>query len=133
MMLWIQQALSSVAPFLLIGAIILFLAGARAVAASLAGLSALVLFVMPITMGTKAALPGWVGWLLMVVVALWGLRWVMRLLIGKEASDQMVGGLAGDLVTTSVRGFGRVLRWPFRRRRPISHGAGDSEASNDPR
>lgn len=94
-------------PLILIGGGFALILGARAVARSLFVLTAVLIFLPVILEPLLMFLPEWVLWLLTGFVILSVLGSISALILGKGASDAMVGILASDLIR-------RVLLAPFR-------------------
>ena len=105
-------------PLLISAGGLLFIIGARRLAGAVIVL-AIAIAVLPVVLAPMFDLmPAWLLVLVMVVLILGMilgiLRWLSSLLIGRRATDHMIGALAADLVRAVVVGSfrlaGRILR-----------------------
>jgi hypothetical protein len=106
--------------FMIVGAGMAMIVGARRLAATLMGV-ALAIIVLPVLLAPLFdALPGWLLVTLLVVLVLGMLRGLFELTLGKHSTDHMVGILAADVVRAVIlapfRLVGRLTRWMLRQR-----------------
>lgn len=106
--------------FMIIGAGLAMIVGARSLAATLLGIAMAIIFLPVLLAPLFDALPGWLLVVLLVFFALGMLRALFEMTIGKNSTDHMVGILAADVVRAALlapfRLFGWVLRALLRRR-----------------
>lgn len=88
--------------------------GAKKLAGTLFTLSALMIFLPPLLEPVLDALPEWALWLLLGFVMFSVIGLGFRLLIGRGATEQMVGTLAADVVRSLFLAPFRGIRWVFR-------------------
>lgn len=105
--------------FMIVGAGLAMIAGARRLASTLLGV-AVAIIVLPVLLAPLFdALPGWLLVMLLVVLVLGLLRGLFEMTLGKHSTDHMVGILAADVVRAALlapfRLAGRLARWLIRR------------------
>ena len=88
--------------------------GAKKLAGTLFALSALMIFLPPLLEPVLDALPEWVLRILLGFVFFSVVGLGFRLVIGRAATEQMVGTLAADVVRSLFLSPFRVIRWVFR-------------------
>jgi hypothetical protein len=105
-------------PLVLIGAGFALILGAKTVAKSLFLLTGVMIILPIILEPLLMLLPEWVLWLLIVFVWLSVFGSISALVLGKGASDAMVGILASDFVKWLLFAPFRAIGWLFRALRP---------------
>ncbi len=110
-MLWMLLP-DGVMPLVIAGIGLALIVGllSRSAAFSLLGMVVLFALLGPIVEGVAGTLPAWMSLVLLIVIGLVLLRGLAALVIGRRASDHMVGILAADL----VRMVFLALLFPFR-------------------
>ena len=102
-------------PFILMGGGLALLIGAKMIARSLFILAAALVLLPPILEPLLMMLPEWLLWILIGFIWLSVFGSISALILGKGASDQMIGTLAADLVKWTLRAPFRMIGWFFRR------------------
>lgn len=100
--------------FMIVGAGLATIVGARRLAAVLMGSAMAVIFLPVLLAPLFDALPVWVLVVLLVYLFLVVLRALCALVIGKHSTDHMVGILAADVVRAAVFAPFRLLGWVLR-------------------
>lgn len=97
--------------FMIVGAGLALIVGARRIASGLL-LAALAVIFLPVLLAPLFnALPGWLLWCVVVVFSLNLLRGVFVVVIGKNSTDHMVGILAADVVRATLLAPFRFVGW----------------------
>ena len=100
--------------FMIIGAGLAMIVGARSLAATLLGIAMAIIF-LPVLLGPLFdALPGWLLVVLLFFFALAMLRALFEITIGKNSTDHMVGILAADVVRVALLAPFRLIGWVLR-------------------
>ncbi len=100
--------------FMIIGAGLAMIVGARSLAATLLGAAMAIIFLPAVLAPLFDALPAWLLVLLLVFLVLGMLRALFELTIGKHSTDHMVGILAADVVRAALLAPFRLLGWVLR-------------------
>ena len=100
--------------FMIVGAGLAMIVGARRLAAGLLGAAMAIIFLPVLLAPLFDALPGWLLWGLIIFFSLALLRALFELTIGKNSTDHMVGILAADVVRTMLLAPFRLLGWALR-------------------
>ena len=100
--------------FMIVGAGLAMIVGARSLAASLLGVAMAIIFLPVLLAPLFDVLPGWlvVGLLFLFGLAL--LRALFEITIGKNSTDHMVGILAASAVWWALRAPFRFIGWVVR-------------------
>ena len=101
--------------FMIVGAGLAMIVGARRIASGLL-VTALTVIFMPVLLAPLFdTLPGWLLWCVIVVFGLSLLRGLFVVAIGKNSTDHMVGILVADVVRTALLAPFRFIGWLARR------------------
>jgi ABC-type multidrug transport system fused ATPase/permease subunit len=101
--------------FMIIGAGLAMIVGARSLAATLLGTAMAIIFLPVLLAPLFEALPRWLLVVLLVFFALGMLRALFEMAIGKHSTDHMVGILAADVVRATLLAPFRLIGWLARR------------------
>lgn len=99
------------AVLMFIGTGFAMLVGARKLAAGLFGATLAVIFLPILLVPLFDQLPSWLLWSLLIFFGLCLLRSLFELVLGKRATDHMVGILAADVVRVVLLSPFRLLGW----------------------
>ena len=100
--------------FMIIGAGLAMIVGARSLAASLLGVAMAIIFLPVLLAPLFDVLPGWLLVGLLVFFALGLLRALFEMTLGKHSTDHMVGILAADAVRATLLAPFRLVGWVLR-------------------
>ena len=100
--------------FMIIGAGLAMIVGARSLAATLLGIAMAIIFLPVLLAPLFDALPGWLLVILLIFFALGMLRALFEMTIGKHSTDHMVGILAADVVRAALLAPFRLIGWALR-------------------
>jgi hypothetical protein len=100
--------------FMIIGAGLALIVGARRIAMGLLGTAMAIIFLPVLLAPLFDALPGWLLVGLLVLFGLGMVRGLFELVIGRHSTDHMVGILAADVVRSMLLAPFRMVRWIVR-------------------
>jgi hypothetical protein len=100
--------------FMIVGAGLAMIVGARRFAAGLLGAAFAVIFLPVLLAPLFDLLSGWLLVILLVFFAMGMLRTLFEMTIGRQSTDHMVGTLAADVVRSMLLAPFRMIGWLFR-------------------
>lgn len=100
--------------FMIVGAGLAMIVGARRFAAGLLGAAFAIIFLPVLLAPLFDVLPGWLLIAFFVLFGLGMLRGLFELVIGKHSTDHMVGILAADVVRSMFLAPFRMIGWIVR-------------------
>jgi len=103
-----------VASIILIGIAVMLRIVRMQAAFFLIGVIFLAAYLLPLTGAYAGSIPTWLFVIIVVILGISLLRGIVSILFGRDAANNFVGGLLGNILTPLFQAIGRILRGIFR-------------------